>query len=140
MLGTKRRICLLILPVVALFVLVAGQVVTVHAADDGSWVEAIKIDGTAGAGNEVVTKEFELPHAAKVKIKWDLTPNGNAAMFRATLGSWKDDEQKYVNTGVIVRAGSASSKEQAGKLPAGKHRVAFSMKHMKYSFSIHYQR
>lgn len=140
MFNMTRKINLLILPAVVLVTILAGQWMDARAADEGGWVEAVKISGVAGRGNEVVTKTFSLPHDAKVKIKWELTPTGNAPLFRATLGSWHDNVQKYVNSGVIVRAGAAASKEQAGKLPAGKHRVMFTMKRMKYTFSIHYQR
>lgn len=134
-----RKTYRFVLPAVMLVTILAGQLIDARAAEN-EWVEAIKITGIAGRGNEVVTKTFELPHDAKVKIKWELTPTGNAPLFRATLGSWQENVRKYVNSGVIVRAGSATSNEQAGKLPAGKHRVMFTMKRMKYTFSIHYQR
>lgn len=107
-----------------------------QAADDAGWEEVLKIEGVAGFGNEVVTKTFQLSSAKKIKIKWDLRPTGNTPLFRATLGMYRDNLQKYVNSGVIVRAGGASKKEQAGKLPAGKHRVVFTMKRMKYNFTI----
>lgn len=139
MFSMTRKINLLILPAIVLVTVVAGQLIDARAAEN-EWVEAVKITGIAGRGNEVVTKTFELPHDAKVKIKWELTPTGNAPLFRATLGSWHENVRKYVNSGVIVRAGAAASNEQAGKLPAGKHRVMFTMKRMKYTFTIHYQR
>ncbi len=111
------------------------------AADDANeWEELVKIEGTAGRSNTMVTKTFELITNREVKIKWDLRPTGSAPLFRATLGTYQENVEKYVNSGVIVRAGGASAKEQKGKLPPGKHRIVFAMKRMRYSFSIHAKR
>lgn len=131
--------CLAALLVIVVTVCVV-TIGTPNAIAAQQWNQAVSIAGTAGAGNEIVTKEFELPTAANVKIKWDLAPSGTAPLFRATLETYDAASQKYVNAGVLVRAVAASNKEQAGKLPAGKHRVTFAMKRMRYKFSIHYQR